>query len=376
MSKPIRLPSGQWRIRWINETGGRQSAVYPTAKEAAFQLARRNTEVAEVVRGYRAPTPAPRLFSELCDKYLANRSGLKRRPRYDGGIIDKHLRPHFGAFPLTALGVEQIDSYKHAKTHLAPKTLHTQLTLLRTMMGYALELGWITKVPKVKKPRIRLLDKDFRYLRTKGEVDRFLLAARVEGDLVFALYAAATFTGMREGELAGLRWDDADFDRRLITVQRSYDGPTKSGDLRHVPILDPLLPTLRKWRLKNPSPWVFPNQAGGMQGECARVFQEVFHRVVDRAGFPRAERNGKQRRYITFHDLRHTFASHWVMNGGSGYKLRGILGHKSEQMVARYAHLAPHAYEAEHGLFGEYTSTVESVVIPLPLVAAASTAQE
>jgi hypothetical protein len=67
----------------------------------------------------------------------------------------------------------------------------------------------------------------------------------------------AVFTGMRAGELGGLRWDDVDFDKRLVTVQRSFDGPTKAGDVRYVPILDALLPVLRAWRLRCGGGFVF-----------------------------------------------------------------------------------------------------------------------
>ncbi len=56
------------------------------------------------------------------------------------------------------------------------------------------------------------------------------------------------------------------------------------------------------------------------------------------------QRDGKERRYIRSHDLRHTFASHWVMKGGDLFKLQKILGHKTVQMTMRYAHLAPHAF--------------------------------
>jgi integrase len=52
---------------------------------------------------------------------------------------------------------------------------------------------------------------------------------------------------MRAGELAALEWPDIDFERRLITVQRSFDGPTKSDRVRYVPILTPLLSILREW---------------------------------------------------------------------------------------------------------------------------------
>lgn len=104
------------------------------------------------------------------------------------------------------------------------------------MLRLAGEHGWLARVPKIKKPRVRIFDRDFRYLRTPDEVKRVLVAAREQGDVAFALDATAIFTGMREGKLAGLRWDDVDFERRLITVQRSYEGATKSGEVRYVPI--------------------------------------------------------------------------------------------------------------------------------------------
>jgi integrase len=69
-----------------------------------------------------------------------------------------------------------------------------------------------------------------------------------EGEAIHALYATAVYTGLRFGELAGLRWDAIDFERRLITVAGSYDGglgSTKGGETRFAPIVDALLPALR-----------------------------------------------------------------------------------------------------------------------------------
>jgi integrase len=94
------------------------------------------------------------------------------------------------------------------------------------MLNVALDLGWIERAPRIRKPRVRIFSADYSYLRTDDEVRRFLAAARGEGENVFALYATAVYTGLRAGELAGLHWDDVDFERRLITVQRSFDGPS------------------------------------------------------------------------------------------------------------------------------------------------------
>ncbi len=158
---------------------------------------------------------------------------------------------------------------------------------------------------------------------------------------MFGLYALAAYTGMRAGEIAGLEWADVDFERRLITVQRSFEGPTKSDCVRYVPILTPLLGVLREWRLRHPGRLVFTNRDGAMHRESGRIFQEVLHRVLEAAGFPKVPRNGKERPYIRFHDLRHTFASHWVAKGGDLFKLQKILGHRSITMTQRTPTLRP-----------------------------------
>jgi integrase len=106
-------------------------------------------------------------------------------------------------------------------------------------------------VPKFRKPKVAAFSRDYQWLRSDDEVRRFLFAARAEYEHVFAFYAIAIYAGMRAGELAALEWPDVDLERRLITVQRSFDGPTKSDRVRYVPILDPLLPSLRQWRLRH-----------------------------------------------------------------------------------------------------------------------------
>ena len=167
------------------------------------------------------------------------------------------------------------------------------------------------------------------------------------------LYATAIYTGMRKGELAALTWSQIDLDRRLIFVDRSHSGPTKSGTKRHIPIMSPLLPVLRQWRLRGFNPLVFPNGAGNQYDENGRIFTEVLHRVIEQGGFePVVDSTGVTKRYLTFHGLRHTFASHFMMNGGDLFKLQKIGGWKSTEMVMRYSHLSPSAFEDVYELFG------------------------
>jgi len=160
------------------------------------------------------------------------------------------------------------------------------------------------------------------------------------------MYATALYTGMRAGELGGLEWTDVDLERRLITVQRSWDQTTtKTKFIRRVPILDRLLPLLRDWKLSCHHPdIVFPNDKSNRHVPSSRPFKQTYHRCLEKAGLPR----------LRFHDLRHTFASHWMLKGGDLFRLQKILGHRSVAMTQRYAHLSPEAFEGDWARFGDF----------------------
>ncbi len=361
---------GKWRVRWVNEHGRRQSAVFDDYRRAQTELSRRQVEAEEIKRGIRNAAPPEKTFGDLCDYWLENRAPRKRSHKDDESMIRRHLRPAFGAMRLRDLGVEDVDAYVIEKIddeELSSKTVSNHVTLLGSMlrMATSFKVPWLVAVPRFKKPRVVLFSRDYGWLRSDDEMRRFFAAAADEDEPVVVFYAAAIYTGMRAGELAALEWQDVDFDRRLITVQRSFDGPTKSDRVRYVPILDPLLPVLRTWRLRHPGRLVFTNQAGTMIQRSARIFQEVLHRVLAAGAFPRVQRGGKERPYLRFHDLRHTFASRWVMKGGDLFKLQRILGHQSVQMTMRYAHLAPDAFREDYGRLADVLPAAGADVIAL-----------
>jgi integrase len=378
MAKPVKH-YGQWRIRWTDENGKRQSETIDDHRAAAHKLREHEVRVEEIRRGVRQANPLDKTFDALADYWLEKRAPLKRSRKDDESIIRKHLRPAFGALKLRQIGTEDGDRYVIDKMQLddekdygdsrpiGEKTIANHLTLLTTMMNVAttFNVPWLLHVPKFRKPKVALFGLDYSYLRTADEIRRFLVAAREEGEHVFALYATGLYTGMRAGELAALTWGDVDLDNRRITVQRSFDGPTKSDRVRYVPVLDALLPILRAWRLRHPGSLVFTNRDGAMHRESGRIFQEVLHRVLDRACFPKTTIGGRERRHIVFHGLRHTFASHWVMGGGDIFKLQRILGHQSVTMTQRYAHLAPDAFAADYGRLGSGLVTGAASVVPL-----------
>ncbi len=369
MAKPTKH-YGMWRIRWVDENRGRHSEVYEKREDAVFKLREHEQRVAEIKRGHRLPDPPPKSFDDVADHWLKTRAATKRSRACDESIIRAHLRPAFTGMQLAAIGKLVLDGFCASKAHLHKNTQHHILTLLVSLLRTAKGLGWLRVLPEIEKPKIKLFSRDFHYLRTNEEILRLLRSAREEGDLEFALYATTVYTGMRQGEVAGLMWNEVDLEKRLIIVAHSWDGPPKSEKDRPVPLVDALLPVLAAWRLQSAGKFVFPNRDGGMFCKSARIFQETLHAILDRAGFPRVERNGRTCRYIRFHDLRHTFATQWMMTGGNFFTLQQILGHASPQMTMRYAHFAPAAFAADYGRFGEALRLDDAQIVPFPAGAA------
>ena len=366
MGKPTKEYS-RWRIRWWDAGGKRRSETHATYKAAEKALFLHQAEADEIKHGIRLGPPPDKAFRDLADYWLEHRASRKKNPKDDRSIINTSLHPFFGDLKLTLLTLERVDAYRKLKcpgendSSLSPqqrrmrgsitvKTLHNHLTLLISMLNLALELGWLRSKPRIRKPKLGKID--FSYIRSKDDIQKFLAAAQEEEKGTFELYAAAIYTGMRCGELLGLHWSDVDFDKRLITVQRSYDSATKTEHVRHVPILDVLLPILRKWKLRCPSPTlVFPNKVGRMHTASPRVTQEILQQTRTRAGIEHR---------FTFHSLRHTFASWWAMSGGNLFKLQRILGHRTFEMTLRYSHLAPEAFVADYGIFGTSLPVAEN----------------
>ncbi len=343
MSKAARaekLPNGTWRARWLDADGERQARVFPKYGAAEDFLIERQAEATRIKAGVQARPPEPHTFDELADYWLEHRTAVKRSQKDDKSMIEAHLRPALGGLQLTAITLQRVDQYRRGRRHLSEKTLHNHLTMLISMLNLAIELVWLAAAPRIKKPK--LVEQDYPWLKSSDQIGALLSSAKLEDPGVMELYAAAVYTGMRAGELLGLRWDAVDLNRRLITVKRSYDQTTKTAAIRHVPILDPLLPVLTEWKVRCWSnDWVFPSQRGTMQHPSARVLQETLKRCQERIGVAEEER-------ITFHDLRHTFASHFMMRGGDLFRLQRILGHKTVQMTNRYAHLAPEVFKEDY----------------------------
>ena len=246
MSRPQK-DGNRWRIRYVDASGVRRSETYRRYDTAQKALNRHLAREEEIRLGVRQAPGPTRTFGELADYYLEHRTSRKKSPKDDRSIINRHLRPFFGHLNLREINVQHIDAFRKASCPfehpsrrgrvsnqgtVTAKTLHNVLTLLITMFNLAVELGWLDKKPVIKKPRLPA--GDYSYIRDQEDIRAFLDSACEEVSGIAEFYACAIYTGMRVGEICGLRWADVDFDRRLITVQRSYESTTKADDVRYV----------------------------------------------------------------------------------------------------------------------------------------------
>jgi integrase len=189
-----------------------------------------------------------------------------------------------------------------------------------------------------------------------------------------AFFAAAVFTGMRKGELCGLRKADVDLVERTITVRRSYERETtKGGHADVIPIAPALLPYVAAAVEASPSDLVFPAADGSMRSEDANT-ERVLRSSLARAGIVTAYEHtcrrckAKGARHVErhqdanvracprchmklwprpvkskmrFHDLRHTAATLMLRAGVDPHRVQRVLRHASVTTpTGTYAHLA------------------------------------
>lgn len=356
-----KLENGKFEARYYDERGDQRSKTFSKESHAVTFLRKTQERVEAIRAGRIEPYEDHRLFKELCDRWVKDRAS-KRSIKTDASLIKNHLKPALGEKALREINGPVVDRLRSDRAkHVSENSVNHVLVLLGSMLRHAVELHWLSPdaVPTIRK--YKLGDPDFSYLRPDEEIRRFLVAARADDyEAAFTIYSTLIYTGMRIGELAGLRWDDVDFQLRLITIQRSYDGPTtKGGRIRRVPIFDPIRPVLEKWKIQSwpDQPLVFTTLDGDMLRKDSRVFDEILKRVLGASGL--------MSNYISIHDLRHTFASWWLYHGGDFFRLQRMLGHRSPATTMRYAHLAPEAYEADRGRLPDLVSTTDAEIIRL-----------
>ena len=206
----------------------------------------------------------------------------------------------------------------------SPATVNRYMTILGHVFTLAvnewelLETHPMQKLSSLKEPRgiVRFLDED--------ERQRLLDACKQsKHNALYTIVVLALSTGARRGEITNLRWGDVDFKRQIITLHE-----TKNGERRILPLEGHAYDCMKQHEKvrRIDTDFVFPATGSNE----ATNFQFFWNKAVEAAKIED----------FRFHDLRHSAASYLAMNGASLAEIAEVLGHKTLQMVKRYAHLS------------------------------------
>ncbi len=344
--------SGIWWI-FVDHQGNRKAKKIGRDKKLAKEAARKiEAKLALGDMGIMEEQPKAPMFKEYAETWLHGYvKGLRRQSTFERyqDVLRRHIYPDLGNRPIDKIGRGEI---RELLLKLYRKGLsRSTICLIRDVIGgplsFALDEELIPSNPATgitKKLQLRRDRKIEIEPLTGEEVSLFLNACSTHNPEHYPFFICAFRTGMRLGELLGLRWGDVDFHGKFIRVSRSYKlgrlTPTKTGKIRRVDMSDQLLETLKSLHVAR--------KKEAMKTGAGEVIEVIFHR----GGKP-MEQNYIRRvfkrllikaglREIRLHDIRHTFASLLLSDGASPVYVKEQLGHTSIQMtVDIYGHLIP-----------------------------------
>jgi len=208
-----------------------QWSSHRTRREAEGHLA----QIVSAMQGGAWTPPTKMLLGDFFDQWLRDYAAGTVGPvtlRNYRDILRVHLTPAIGRVPLSMLSAQTIQGYMSRKLAdgLSPSSVQTHYRLLHEVLGHAVRWGLLVRNPAAMAdpPRRR------RYEPTiwdEEQVRMFLAEAR-RSSRYYPLFLTAVLTGMRAGELAGLRWQDVDFGLGVASVRQTLyrlEGNKKAG---------------------------------------------------------------------------------------------------------------------------------------------------
>ena len=290
------------------------------------------------------------------DLWLENYAKLKVRPssyQTYQGFIKNHVKPSIGDIPLSKLTtmdlqqlykkllesgrVDRVEAKSKPKG-LSAKTVRNIHQMISSACGFAVNQKLLASNPASACALPRIERKEMKTI-PPDKLTSFFDEAKESG--VFELYYIDLLTGLRRGELLGLKWEDIDLQNGIIHVRQQVarvDGEVKELPLktknsyRNISISQDAVAMLTEMEAHRSSDYVFPSSTGGPISPDS--VNNMLHRVLKRAGLPS----------IRFHDLRHTFATLALQNGVDIKTVSGILGHFSAGFTLdTYAHVTTSA---------------------------------
>lgn len=363
---------GRWEVRislGIDFATGEPKRIsrYATTKEEAVKLLHELSFLRDTSpKNFQSITLGEWL--DLClEVYMKNSLKQSTYLSYES-YIRVHFKPALGGLLLrdiTPRLLQQYYNYKAESEGLAPKTIVNLNLFLHKALSFAVNEGYIQSNPaeainlsRGMKPQIEILTRDEQVQLMRGSYQhRYGVFVRL-----------VLFTGLRLGELLGLRWEDVDFRSGVIHIRRTLNRlnktkrpenpgantteiviqtPKSQNSLRTVPLLPAVVTDLQAWAAVQKqdqleaganyvnSGYIVTNPYGGFIEP--RTFKKYYDQILGLSGL----------RHFTFHALRHTFASRAIEQGMDAKTLSMILGHYSVSFTLdTYTHvLDQHKHE-------------------------------
>ena len=262
-------------------------------------------------------------------------------------MIKNYIKPYLGNRPLSALTTQEIQKFYNTikkQGRVRPDKIHgteladSNVRGIHMMLHEALEMAVRqrliinnptkgTSVPKNNYPPKQILNDE--------QLDRFMEIIR-QDELWYDFFYTEITTGLRRGEICGLKWEDFDEQTGRLKIRRSVCneltvGETKTETGTREILLPPSTAELLRKRKENAvGEWIFPNFTKPEKPiHPSRAYNHL-KTLLKHAGLP----------LIRFHDLRHTFATHAIAGGVDAKTLSGILGHTNESFTLdTYTHV-------------------------------------
>ena len=303
---------GKWWIGFpLGNRKYRREAIGPSYALARQILAKRLTEVAER-REFPGRVANARTFLEVATKYWELEGQYLKSSIWVYMLAI--LKTEFGSRKIGSITVADIQSYYNRKRNETSNTTANRwVGLLSVIFNRARVWGdFYGENPCTRIQRGRETAHRLRFL-SHDEMDHLLAVVHPR---LYPIVMCALLTGMRRGEMLGLTWENVSLDQDTLYILES-----KSGKPRELPIPGKLREVLLS---------LGPKPAGKVFDLPVIMLRRFFAQALKDAGIFG----------FRFHDLRHTFASHFLMKTNDLPALQRLLGHSSPVMTQRYAHLS------------------------------------
>lgn len=316
---------GRWCVDYTGADGRRHRDLLPIGASKTLAkdiLAKKQAEAIEM-RHFPARAANSKLFGEVLNSYwelhgknLESRSWL---------YVLREFEAEFGKAKIGAVGSVDIQRfYNKTVANSSPATANKKLTLLRSIFNKAKVWGYFYgDNPCLQIKKMTEVSQRRRYL-SLDEIKRLLDNTHPR---LYPVVVCALMTGMRKGEILRLSWENIDWEQGIIHIRKA-----KSGRSREIPIATMLREVLAG----------FPGERQGLTFELPEIMiRRYFARALKGASISD----------FRFHDLRHTFASHYLMRTQNLPALQSLLGHSTPLLTLRYAHLSRPHIQAGMALF-------------------------